>query len=85
MDKIYAKGNYLVIEQGGISFLFAQNTSIFYISGTDIIISTITSLNSGRNVVIQARNISSFYDEKGTVPYNYTTLIELLTTYTSKF
>jgi hypothetical protein len=85
MDKIYAKGNYLVIEQSGISFFFAQNTSIFYISGTDIIISTITSLNSGRNVVIQAQNISRFYDEKGTVPYNYTTLIELLTTYTSKF
>lgn len=84
MDKIYAKGNYLVIEQSGISFFFAQNTSIFYINGTNIIISTITSLNSGRNVVIPIANIRNYYDENGTVTYNYTTLIDLLTTYTSK-
>lgn len=85
MDKIYAKGNYLVIEQGGISYFFAQNTTVFLIANTDIVISTNTQLNNGRTVTITARNISSFYDESGTVPYNYTTLIELLTTYTSKF
>jgi hypothetical protein len=85
MDKIYAKGNYLVIEQSGISYFFAQNTSVFFINNTDIIISTVSRINVGRTVTIAARNISSFYDESGRTPYNYTTLIELLTTYTSKF
>lgn len=84
MDKIYAKGNYLVIEQKGISYFFAQNTTVFLIANTDIVISTNAQLNNGRTVTITARNISNFYDESGLVAYNYTTLIDLLTTYTSK-
>lgn len=85
MDKIYAQNNYLVIEQSGISYFFAQNTSVFFINNLDIVISTVSRINSGRNVTIASRDIANYYDQTGTTPYSYKTLIELLTNYTSKF
>lgn len=85
MDKIYAQNNYLVIEQSGISYFFAQNTSVFFINNLDIIISTVSRINTGRSVTILSREIRNYYDKTGTTPYTYDTLIELLTKNTSKF
>lgn len=85
MDKIYAQNNYLVIEQSGISYFFAQNTSVFFINNLDIVISTVSRINTGRSVTIASRNIGNYYDQSGKIAYTYATLIELLTKNTSKF
>lgn len=85
MDKIYPQNNYLVIESAGYSYFFPQNESVFYINNTDIIISTTSRINGSRSFVIDSKNISSYYDQNGNVTYSYETLIDFLTTYTSRF
>jgi hypothetical protein len=85
MDKIYPQNNYIVIESVGLSYFFPQNESVFYINNTDIVVSTTSRINTPRVFVIDSREISSYYDQNGNVPYSYDTLIDFLTTYTSRF
>lgn len=84
MDKIYPYNNYLVIEKNGLSYFFPQKESVFYINESVIYITTTTRIPSLRVLSIDISDIESFVDETGRIQYTYSTLIELLTNYTSK-
>lgn len=83
--RIYPQNNYLVIQsEDKLHYFFPQNASTFYVTNNSIIITTTAKINSAKSVTIDLNSIGDYYNESGTIPYDYETLIDLLTFYTSK-
>ena len=78
MDKIYLKGNYIVIEESGFTYVFPKYFTWYFENHDNLIINCQFNSLPNKSHVIEIANIGNYYDESGLVAYTYSTLTESL-------
>jgi len=82
MDKLYLKGNYIIVEQSGETFVYSKNFCTYYETALSIMIQQNLQSPVLRTCAIAITDIPNYYDEAGVVAYTISTFKDFLRTNT---